>query len=213
MAQLALRRTMARRFTTKILEKTCASAAPAHFTATGTTSVPWDFGEQAFVGFTNLFLNGQISGLKDLALGTASLFPTPLNIGISLATSGQGQGVALAAFNGIAPVAKGKAGVARAARELAAAGNKVIGQNVTIETAGGTRIVADLIVEAPDGTRVIVEVKNGVSAGFTANQIITGLAEGGSISGVVRGTGQAVSTLKVGEALSSVASFVIRYIH
>ena len=73
--------------------------------------------------------------------------------------------------------------------------------------------MADLIVQGPDGTRVIVEVKNGVSAGFTANQIITGLGEGGSISGVVRGTGSAFSTLNAGDALSSVASFVIRYVH
>jgi RHS repeat-associated protein len=43
-----------------------------------TATVPYELGEQAFVGFGNLFLNGQISGLKDLALGIFSLYPTNL---------------------------------------------------------------------------------------------------------------------------------------
>ncbi len=57
---------------------------------------------------------------------------------------------------------------------------------------------------------VIVEIKNGASAGFTANQIFTGLAEGSSITGVVKGLGGGFA-LPAGTTLENVASFVIRY--
>ena len=118
------------------------------------------------------------------------------------------------AFNGVAAVNKGKAGVDRAAKELIAAGNKVVGRNITIKTVSGKSIVADLVVQATDGkTLVIVEVKNGASVGFTANQIMTGLAEGANISGEIRGIGSAPSSLRVGQILEDTASFVIRYIH
>jgi fructose-1,6-bisphosphatase len=50
-------------------------------------------------------------------------------------------------------------GVARAARELTAAGYEVIGPNVTIETTTGKRIVADLIAQSPR-VKVIIRKRN-----------------------------------------------------
>jgi uncharacterized protein RhaS with RHS repeats len=62
------------------------------------TQVPYDIGEQAFVGFGNLFFNGQLSGIKDLAVGLFELYPSNLPFTL-LGHSGQ-LAAAIRTFNG-----------------------------------------------------------------------------------------------------------------
>jgi len=60
--------------------QSCAEAFGSSTPASTTTSasVPYQFGEQAFVGFYNLVFNGQLSGVSDLAQGLVTLHPSNL---------------------------------------------------------------------------------------------------------------------------------------
>jgi RHS repeat-associated protein len=114
---------------------------------------------------------------------------------------------------GSTPVLKGQAGVKQAVQELQAAGYKIIGTNVSIDTKKGVRIVADIVGEdSSTGQKVlfIAEIKNGEFAGFTANQIISGLSEGADITGVVKGLKGGLE-LQAG-TIENFVTFVWRYL-
>lgn len=70
---------------------------------------------------------------------------------------------------GVGPVLKGEVGVARAMAEVEAEGGKVLGREVTVETAAG-RARVDFVYEDAGGRIHLAEAKNGPTARLNPNQ-------------------------------------------
>jgi RHS repeat-associated protein len=180
-----------------------------------TGQVPYDLGEQAFVGFYNLFFNGQAGGTVDLALGLLELHPA--NIAYSAAahlcsacgTAALAVGVIRGSRGGIASVLKGKLGVQKAIAEIEAAGGTVLGTEVKIRTSLGT-VRADVVYQDAAGDLVIGEAKNGPTATFNDNQIFHGYPSGGPISGTVVGQAGGIN-LPAGTSLNNVPVVTYKY--
>lgn len=89
-----------------------------------------------------------------------------------------------AGTGGCGPVDKGKIGEALSEAEAAAAGEKVIGKQVTLELPSGKWPRPDNLTEAPGGGLKVREAKNGPSARLTPNQeeLQEVIASGGSVT-------------------------------
>jgi uncharacterized protein RhaS with RHS repeats len=114
--------------------------------------------DAGFIGYDiyRLFKDGRCNlGENWLALGADVLgaaLPGVTGLGLEL----RAVKAARLAANKVA----GKAAEARAARELVAEGNRIIGSQVTVQTAAGRRVI-DHVIETPDGTIKAIEVKSG----------------------------------------------------
>jgi hypothetical protein len=82
-----------------------------------------------------------------------------------------GSDAASAARGGAGPVRQGQAGVDRTIKDLEAAGGRVRGAEITVES-GGVRVRIDLYAQLPNGQRAFIEVKTGATAGLNARQVI-----------------------------------------
>jgi hypothetical protein len=96
-------------------------------------------------------------------------------------------------------VRQGAAGVEYAAQQLEAMGARVLGREVTF-SAGGRRVRADMVIELPNQDLVLVEVKTGLTAKLSRNQVegYAAIRLGGAIP---RGNNAASAGLDVGTPL------------
>jgi hypothetical protein len=71
---------------------------------------------------------------------------------------------------GRGPVDKGKEGEEKSKEEAIGAGEKIRGEQITLELPSGSRTRPDLLTEKPDGSLKVREAKNGPSAELTPGQ-------------------------------------------